>query len=55
MNYNLTLYDYALLTSTRLARDKTPLAFWPFVAPQNASVLNREETTKSNAFVPFKA
>jgi len=41
--------------STRLAKDKTHLAFWPFVAPQNASEPNREEMTKFNACVLFKA
>ena len=48
-------FDYAPPTSTRLAKDKTHLAFLPFVVPPNASVPNREETTKSNVYVLSKA
>ena len=52
---NLMRSNYVPPTSTRLAKDKTHLAFWPFVAPPNASEPNREETTKSNAYALFKA
>ena len=44
-------FEFVPLTSTRLARDKTHQASWPFAGPQKASVLNREETTKSNAYM----
>ena len=51
MNYRRGPFEFALLTSTRLAKDKTPRGSWPRVGHQNASVPNRVETTKFNASV----
>ena len=42
-------------TSTRLEKDKTHQAFWPFAGLQKAYVPNPEETNKSNDFVLSKA
>ena len=54
-NYNHMPFEFVLLTSTRLARDKTPRGSWPFAGHQNASGPNREEATKFNACVLWPA
>jgi hypothetical protein len=46
--------SYVHPNSTKLAKDKTHLAFWPFVAPQNACEPYLEEMTKFNACATYK-
>ena len=47
-------WSYVHPNSTKLAKDKTHQAFWPFVAPQNVCVPYREEMTKFNACATYK-
>jgi len=54
MTYQDMQSSYAHPSSTKLAKDKTHQAFWPFVAPQNACEPYLEEMTKFNACATYK-